>query len=83
MFGGRDKAYDAKIRSVLEPKELDEIHYPREKFNFIDMDHAAAGIQITGSRLSEAVAGAPVMVANTPEEIKAGLEQLDKYMESL
>ena len=69
VFGGRDKAHQAKIRALLEPKELDEIRDPREKFNSIDMVHAAAGVKITGSGLSEAVAGAQVMVANTAEEI--------------
>ncbi|MHA1123958.1 MAG: translation initiation factor IF-2 [Candidatus Heimdallarchaeota archaeon] len=54
VFGGRDKAHHAKIRALLEPKELDEIRDPREKFNSIDMVHAAAGVKITGSGLSEA-----------------------------
>ncbi|NHJ03953.1 MAG: translation initiation factor IF-2 [Candidatus Heimdallarchaeota archaeon] len=70
VFGGKDKAYAAKIRSLLQPKELDEIRDPREKFNSIDLVHAAAGIKITASGLNEAVAGAPIMVANTEEEIR-------------
>jgi len=70
VFGGKDKAYAAKIRSLLQPKELDEIRDPREKFNSIELVHAAAGIKITASGLNEAVAGAPVMVANTEEEIR-------------
>jgi translation initiation factor 5B len=70
VFGGRDKAHQAKIRALLEPKELDEIRDPREKFNSIKMVHAAAGVKITGSGLSEAVAGAQVMVANTAKEIQ-------------
>jgi translation initiation factor 5B len=69
VYGGRDKAYEGKIRALLSPKELDEIRDPREKFNSIEMVHAAAGIKITGSGLTDAVAGAPVLVANTPNEI--------------
>ncbi|MFW9922779.1 MAG: translation initiation factor IF-2, partial [Candidatus Thorarchaeota archaeon] len=69
VYGGKDKAYEAKIRALLQPKELDEIRDPREKFNSIPMVHAAAGIKITGSGLNDAVAGAPVFACNTPEEI--------------
>ncbi len=80
VYGGRDKAYEAKIRSLLEPKDLDEIRDPREKFNKIDMVHAAAGIKITGSGLGDAVAGAQVLVANTPEEIAAAKQQIEDEM---
>ncbi len=80
VFGGKDKAYDAKIRSLLEPKELDEIRDPKEKFNAIDMVHAAAGVKITGSGMTEAAAGAPVMVANTPDEIKAAKKLIEDEM---
>ncbi|MHA1156121.1 MAG: translation initiation factor IF-2, partial [Candidatus Heimdallarchaeota archaeon] len=80
VFGGRDRAYDVKIRSLLQPKELDEIRDPKEKFNAIDMVHAAAGIKITGSGMNDAVAGAPVMVANTPAEIKAAKKLIEDEM---
>ena len=80
VFGGRDRAHEAKIRALLQPKELDEIRDPREKFNSIDMVHAAAGIKITGSGLNEAVAGARVMVANTPEQIKAAKKSIEDEM---
>ncbi|MHA1440884.1 MAG: translation initiation factor IF-2 [Candidatus Heimdallarchaeota archaeon] len=80
VYGGRDKAYEAKIRALLEPKDLDEIRDPREKFNKVDMVHAAAGIKITGSGLSDAVAGAQVLVANTPEEIAAAKQQIEDEM---
>jgi len=80
VFGGKDKAYDAKIRALLEPKELDEMRDPREKFKKIDEIHAAAGIKITGSGLGDAIAGAPILVANTPEEIAAAKQQIEDEM---
>ena len=80
VYGGKDKAYDAKIRALLEPKELDEMRDPREKFKKIDKIHAAAGIKITGSGLGEAVAGAPVLVANTPDEIATAKKQIEDEM---
>ncbi|MHA1211271.1 MAG: translation initiation factor IF-2, partial [Candidatus Heimdallarchaeota archaeon] len=65
VFGAKNGVEEAKIRALLSPKELDEIRDPREKFNSIDLVHAAAGIKITATGLSDALAGAPVMVANT------------------
>ena len=78
VFGGKEKAFEAKIRSLLQPKELDEIRDPREKFNSIEVVHAAAGFKITGSGLNEAVAGAPIFVANTPEEIAEAKKAIEK-----
>ncbi|RLI69945.1 MAG: translation initiation factor IF-2 [Candidatus Gerdarchaeota archaeon] len=69
VFGAKNGAAEAKIRALLSPKPLDEIRDPREKFNSVEMVHAAAGIKIVGSGLNDALAGAPIMVANTPEEI--------------
>ena len=80
VFGGKDKAYEAKIRALLQPKELDEIRDPREKFNSIEMVHAASGFKITGSGLNEAIAGAPVLVANTPKEIATAKKLIEEEM---
>ncbi|NHJ85097.1 MAG: translation initiation factor IF-2 [Asgard group archaeon] len=77
VYGGKEKAHEAKIRALLEPKELDEIRDPREKFNSIEKVHAAAGIKIAGSGLNDAVAGAQVLVANTPEEIKKAIKSIE------
>lgn len=80
VFGGKDGAYEAKIRTLLEPKELDEIRDPKEKFNSIPMVHAAAGVKITGSGLQEAVAGAPVLVANSKEDIAKAKKLIEDEM---
>ncbi|TFF89931.1 MAG: translation initiation factor IF-2, partial [Promethearchaeota archaeon] len=83
VFGGKSQAYQAKIRSLLVPKELDEIRDPREKFESIGTVHAAAGIKITGSGLENAVAGAPVYVANSPEEIAKAKKSIEEEMETI
>jgi translation initiation factor 5B len=83
VFGGKSQAYQAKIRSLLVPRELDEIRDPREKFESIGTVHAAAGIKITGSGLENAVAGAPVYVANSPEEITKAKKSIEEEMETI
>jgi len=78
VFGSKNGAAEAKIRALLSPKPLDEIRDPREKFNSVALVHAAAGIKIVGSGLNDALAGAPVMVANTPEEIKTARSLIEQ-----
>ncbi|NHJ47874.1 MAG: translation initiation factor IF-2 [Asgard group archaeon] len=80
VFGAKNGVDQAKIRALLEPKELDEIRDPKEKFKSIEEVHAAAGIKITGSGLNDALAGAPVMVANTPNEIKEAIKLIKEEM---
>ncbi|MEA2071355.1 MAG: translation initiation factor IF-2 [Asgard group archaeon] len=83
IYGGRSKAHQAKIRALLQPKELDEIRDPKEKFNSIKEIHAAAGIKIAGSGLEYAVAGAPVYVANTPEDIQEKTRLINEEMKGI
>ncbi|MBD3191760.1 MAG: translation initiation factor IF-2 [Candidatus Heimdallarchaeota archaeon] len=83
VFGGKDRAYEAKIRALLAPKALDEIRDPRDKFESIDVVHAAAGIKITASGLDPAVAGAPIYVANTPEAVKNTRKIIEEEMQTI
>jgi translation initiation factor 5B len=83
VFGAKNGVEQAKIRALLEPKELDEIRDPKEKFNSIKMVHAAAGIKITGSGLNDALAGAPIMVANTPKEIDEAVKIIKEEMSEI
>lgn len=81
VFGSKNGVEQAKIRALLSPKELDEIRDPREKFNSIEKVHAAAGIKITGSGFNDALAGAPVMVANSPDEIKQAISLIKEEID--
>ena len=80
IFGSKDKPQQTKIRALLEPKPLDEIRDPREKFSSIDKVHAAAGIKIAAPGLNDAVAGAPVLVANSDEERKKAVKVIEDEM---
>ncbi|MFW9805262.1 MAG: translation initiation factor IF-2 [Candidatus Thorarchaeota archaeon] len=73
VIGGLDNVIVAKIRALLQPKPLDEIRDPKEKFTNVDQVHAAAGVKIVAPDIEGAVAGAPVYaVTDTAmlEEIK-------------
>jgi len=73
VIGGLDGVIVAKIRALLQPKPLDEIRDPKEKFTHVDIVHAAAGVKIVAPDIEGAVAGAPVYAVTNPaklEEIK-------------
>ncbi|NWF97158.1 MAG: translation initiation factor IF-2 [Candidatus Thorarchaeota archaeon] len=62
VVGGLEEPIVAKIRSLLQPRPLDEIRDPREKFLPVSEVHAAAGVKIVSPDIHGAVAGAPVYV---------------------
>ncbi len=71
VVGGLKGVIVAKIRTLLQPKPLDEIRDPREKFTAVDIVHAAAGVKIVAPDIEGAVAGAPVYAVENPENLEA------------
>ncbi len=76
VIGGLDDVIVAKIRALLQPKPLDEIRDPREKFTQVDNVHAAAGVKIVAPDIEGAVAGAPVYAVTN-------LDNLEKIMQKV
>ncbi|AEC52725.1 translation initiation factor IF-2 [Pyrococcus sp. NA2] len=83
VVGGKDKAIVTKIRALLKPKPLDEIRDPRFRFDHVDEVTAAAGVKIAAPGLEEALAGSPVIVANTPEEVERAKEEIMEQIQSV
>ncbi|MHA1707674.1 MAG: translation initiation factor IF-2 [Candidatus Heimdallarchaeaceae archaeon] len=68
VIGGREKPALLKIRALLEPKELDEMRDPKDKFKTVDEVFASAGVKIAATGLETALAGAPIRVAPKGKE---------------
>ena len=78
VVGGLDDVIVAKIRALLQPKPLDEIRDPKEKFTHVEEVHAAAGVKIVSPDIEGAVAGAPVYAvakSQNLEEMKAKVRE--------
>ncbi|MFH1821485.1 MAG: translation initiation factor IF-2 [Methanobacteriota archaeon] len=60
--GGLDKVITSKVRALLQPKPLDEIRDPEDRFNPVDKVYAAAGVKVAAPDLEGVVAGAPFLV---------------------
>jgi translation initiation factor 5B len=76
VVGGKEKPLVTKVRAALLPKPLDEIRDPRDKFSSVDTVSAATGIKIAAPDLEDALAGAPLYVV--PSE-----NQLEKYVKTV
>ena len=78
VVGKKDGAQGVKIRALLEPKPLDEMRDPRDRFTPVQEVYAAAGVKLSAPDLEGVLAGSPV-VGVTPEQ---GLEEAKKFVDS-
>jgi translation initiation factor 5B len=83
VIGGLDYVIVAKIRALLQPKELDEIRDPKEKFTPVEEVHAAAGVKIVSPDIEGAVAGAPVYAVGKKENIEAMKQKVQEEVSSI
>jgi len=83
IVGGLDQTVQTKIRALFLPKPLDEIRDPRERFSSINSVSAAAGIKIAAPNLEHAIAGGPVLVANTPFQQEEAIKSIDAEIKSI
>ncbi|MFW9913511.1 MAG: translation initiation factor IF-2 [Candidatus Thorarchaeota archaeon] len=83
VIGGLDDVIVAKIRALLQPKELDEIRDPKEKFTPVEEVHAAAGVKIVSPDIEKAVAGAPVYAVDKKENIEAMKQKVQEEVSSI
>jgi translation initiation factor 5B len=83
VIGGLDDVIVAKIRALLQPKELDEIRDPKEKFTPVEEVHAAAGVKIVSPDIEGAVAGAPVYAVGKKENIEAMKQKVQEEVSSI
>lgn len=68
--GGLEDVVISKVRAILQPKPLDEIRDPQDKFRHTDAVVAAAGIKIAAPNLEGVVAGAPLWAVGSDDEIE-------------
>ncbi len=77
-LGGRHGVIKTKIRALLEPKALDEMRSPQEKFRNVQEVHAAAGVKIAAPNLDDALGGSPLRVVETGKEEREIAEEMEK-----
>ena len=77
VLAGKNGIIKTKIRALLEPRPLDEMRSPQEKFKNVSEVHAAAGVKIAAPNLDDALAGSPVLAEGAGSE-KEVLEEIQR-----
>ncbi len=77
VVGGIEGPIVTKVRALLIPEPLQEIRATK-RFRAVDEVSAAAGVKIVAPGLEKALAGAPVYVATSDEDVEKLKEQVEK-----
>jgi translation initiation factor 5B len=83
VVSGRNGPITTKIRSLLQPKPLDEMRDPRDRFETPKTIWAASGLKISAPHLDDAVSGGAIYIANTKKQIKVAQEQIEQELSTL
>ncbi len=83
ILGGKNGPIITKVRAVLLPKPLDEIRDPRDRFTSVDEVPAAAGVKIAASNLDDALAGAPLYVVPSGEQIEKYVKEVSEEVQRI
>jgi translation initiation factor 5B len=81
--GGLDKVITSKVRALLQPKPLDEIRDPEDKFKPVERVSAAAGVKVAAPNLEGVVAGAPLWAIKDTSEAGKLWQELRQEMERI
>jgi translation initiation factor 5B len=79
--GGLNKVITSKVRALLQPKPLDEIRDPEDRFNQVEKVYAAAGVKIAAPNLEGVVAGAPLLVVRDITEAEKLWQEMQQELE--
>jgi len=81
--GGLDKVIISRVRGLFQPKPLDEIRDPQDKFRPVERVSAAAGIKVAAPGLEGAVAGSPLWTIKGESEAQQLWEEMQREMEKI
>ena len=70
VLGGLNGPIITKVRAILMPKPLQDLKVVKYDFTQIDEVYAAAGVKIYAPDLENALAGSPLFVAESNEQIE-------------
>jgi len=83
VLGGLNGAIITRVRGILLPKPLQDLRISRSEFAPIDEVYAASGVKVLASNLEDAVAGAPLLVAESEDKAKELAKIVEEEIQSL
>ena len=82
VVGATPEPVVTHVRSLLQPRPLDEIRDPRQQFDTVSEVRAAAGLKVVAPDLEGVIAGAPFYGVPQGDDVAPVLERLAGEMES-
>jgi translation initiation factor 5B len=83
ILGGKTSPIVTTIRALLLPKPLDEIRDPRDRFSSVKAVSAAAGVKIIAPNLDDALAGAPLYVVSSQEDLESYIKEVSEEVQRI
>ncbi len=80
VVGGKDKAIITKVRALLMPQPLQDMRAHEGRFMQVDKVVAATGVKISAPGLDDVLAGSPIFVVPSEEQIE---EYKQKVLEEI
>ena len=79
--GGLNRIIASRVRGLFQPRPLDEIRDPQDKFRPVERVSAAAGVKVAAPGLEGAVAGGPVWAIRDESEAQELWREMQREME--
>ncbi|WP_460123631.1 translation initiation factor IF-2 [Stetteria hydrogenophila] len=83
VVGGKSGPIVTTVRALLMPKPLHEIRSREARFAHVEEVHAAAGVRIVAPNLDEVIAGSPLFVAASDEDVEKLVAAVRRELEEL
>ena len=83
IVGGINKTITTKVKALLKPKALSEIRDSKSSFDKLKQVFAATGVKIIANDLDKALAGAPILSAETDKEIEDARKSIQSEIEDV
>ncbi|RLG45658.1 MAG: translation initiation factor IF-2 [Thermoproteota archaeon] len=80
VVGGKEGPIVTYVRGIFRPQPLDEMRAPREKFIPIDKAVCAAGVKIAAPNIENVVAGSPLYVALSKDDVEKLKKQVQEEL---
>lgn len=83
VLGGRNGPIKTNVRALLMPRPLQDLRSREARFVNVDAIYAAAGVRIAAPGLDEALAGSPIYVAASEENVERLMKEVKKELEEI
>ncbi len=83
VVGGKNGPIVTSVRALLMPRPLQELRHKGTQFINVDKVHAAAGVRIAAPDLGEVLAGSPIIVVNSENEVEKVKKSIKAEIEEI